>query len=98
MSENAKYASDRGMEIEWKCPVCPGRRGRVDTLDKVLRVDGEFVMVYSIPSIVCVYCGEETFSEEDIEWVRSMLHGDGRKTAKRVTLDAYEFPESNHRV
>ena len=64
----------------------------MDTLDKVLRVDGEFVMVYSIPSIVCVYCGEETFSEEDIEWVRSMLHGDGRKTAKRVTLDAYEFP------
>ena len=40
----------------------------------------------------CVDCGEEMFSDDDIEWVRMMLKGDGRKTAKRVTLDAYDFP------
>ena len=84
----------RGREFDWKCPVCQGRRGREETLDKVLRIDGDFVMVYGIPSIVCVYCGEEIFSDEDIEWVRMMLKGDGRKTAKQVTLDAYNFADA----
>ena len=82
----------RAREIERKCDVCYSRQARVETLDKVLRIDGEFVMVYGIPAEVCVDCGEEMFSDDDIEWVRMMLKGDGRKTAKQVTLDAYDFP------
>ena len=31
-------------EIERKCDVCYSRLARVETLDKVLRIDGEFVM------------------------------------------------------
>lgn len=79
-------------EIERKCDVCYSRLARVETLDKVLRIDGEFVMVYGIPAEVCVDCGEEMFSDDDIERIRATLHGGGRKTAKRVTLDAYDFP------
>ena len=92
MSENVKTALSKSKEIERKCDVCYSRQARLETLDKVLRIDGEFVMVYGIPAEVCVDCGEEMFSHEDIEWVRMMLKGDGRKIAKRVTLDAYDFP------
>ena len=83
---------DKVKEIERKCDVCYSRRAWVETLDKVLRIDGEFVMVYGIPAEVCVDCGEEMFSDDDIERVRAALQGEGRKTAKRVTLNAYDFP------
>ena len=78
-------------EIERKCDVCYSRWARVETLDKILHIDGEFVMVYGIPAEVCVDCGEEMFSDDDIDWVRSMLQGDGRKTAKRVTCGRIRF-------
>ncbi len=84
----------RAREIERECDVCYSRWARVETLDKVLRIDGEFVMVYGLPAEVCVDCGEEMFSDDDIEWVRAMLRGDGRKTAKTVTLDAYHFADA----
>ena len=89
---SADTVSQRGEEVERECDVCYSRRARMETLDKVLRVDGKFVMVYGIPAEVCVDCGEEMLSDEDIEWVRLMLQGEYRKTAKRVTLDAYDFP------
>ena len=78
-------------EIERKCDVCYSRLARVETLDKVLRIDGEFVMVYGIPAEVCVDCGEEMLADEHIERVSAALQGDGRKTACRVTLDVYDF-------
>ena len=94
MSKNADIALDKAREIQRKCDVCYSRQARLETLDKVLRIDGEFVMVYGIPAEVCVDCGEEMFSDEDIEWVRMMMKGDGRKTVKRVTLDAYDFADA----
>ena len=84
--------SQRDREIERKCDVCYSRQARLETLDKVLRIDGEFVMVYGIPVEVCVDCGEEMFSDDDIARVRATLHGEGRKPANWVTLDAYDFP------
>ena len=90
---SADTVSQRGEEIERKCAVCYSRRARAETLDKVLCIDGEFAMVYDIPAEVCVDCGEEMISDEDIEWVRLMLRGECRKTAKWITLKAYNFPE-----
>ena len=84
----------RAREIERKCDVCYSRQARLETLDKVLRIDGEFVMVYGIPVEVCVDCGEEMFSDDDIERVRAALQGGGHKTAKRVALDAYDFADA----
>ena len=81
-------------EIERKCDVCYSRLARVETLDKVLRIDGEFVMVYGIPAEVCVDCGEEMLADDHIERVRAALQGDGQKTAKRVSLDAYDFADA----
>lgn len=91
---NADTVLQRDREIERKCDVCYSRWARVETLDKVLRIDGEFVMVYGIPAEVCVDCGEEMFSDDDIETVRAALQGDDRKTAKRVSLDAYDFADA----
>lgn len=75
----------------YKCGVCRSKYLREDTLDKIFRIDGEFVMVYGIPATVCDNCGELFFSEDDVEKVHVVLHNDKLRTAKQVSIKAYEF-------
>ena len=81
------------MEAIYKCAVaaCPGGAVREDTFDNAYLIDGEHVIVYGVPVIVCVNCGELTFSADNAEKVRVMLFDDDQKPAKRVTIPAFEF-------
>lgn len=79
----------------YKCAVaaCNSNDIRKETLDRVYQIDtGESFIVYGVPVMVCVNCGELTFSADNAEKVRAMLYGeDGHKPAKRVTIPAFEF-------
>ena len=78
----------------YKCAVaaCNSNEVRKETLDRVYQINtGERFIVYGVPVMVCVNCGELTFSIDDTEKVRAMLHGEDEQEPRRVTIPAFEF-------
>lgn len=62
------------------CAVCQAEENREALVDEVFRVDGQYVLVGSLPAVVCGRCGEQTFSRETAEKVRRMIHGEANVT------------------
>ena len=46
------------------CVVCGAKECRQELIDEVFRVQGEYVLVDSIPAMVCVRCGEQSVNRE----------------------------------
>ena len=81
------------MKGKYKCAVaaCPGGAVRKETIDRAYNIgNGKHVLVYGVPVIVCVNCGELSFSIDDIEKASAMLFDDEQKP-KQVTIPAFEF-------
>ena len=57
------------------CPVCNAERNRQERVDEVFRIDGRYVLIGGIPAMVCVRCGEHSFSRQAVEKVRTMVIG-----------------------
>lgn len=57
------------------CGICQAAEGREDLVEEVFRIDGKYVLVGSIPAVVCGRCGEQSFSRETTEKIRRMVHG-----------------------
>ena len=55
------------------CPVCGAERSREELVEEVFHVDDRHVLVGRIPARVCVRCGEQSFSRETAERVRTTL-------------------------
>ena len=72
------------------CPVCHAEESREERVDEVFRIDGQYVLVGGVPAVVCVRCGEQTFSRETTERVRAMVHGEA-KAAKGVSMQVFDF-------
>ena len=72
------------------CPVCGAERSREELVEEVFHVDDRYVLVGRIPARVCVRCGEQSFSRETAERVRSMAHGDA-EPIRAVPLAVFEF-------
>ncbi len=72
------------------CGVCNGKESRRELVEEVLRLEGRYVLVGSVPSTVCQRCGERSFSRETTEKVRQLVHGEA-KAAKSVPMQVYEF-------
>ena len=78
----------------YKCAVaaCNGNEVRKETRDRVYQINtGESFIVYDVPVMVCVNCGELTFSIDNAEKVRAMLYGEDVQKPKRVTIPAFDF-------
>ena len=60
------------------CHVCHAGETLKELVDEVFRINGQSVLVDSIPAMVCGQCGEHTFSRETAEKVRLMVHGEGK--------------------
>ncbi len=52
------------------CGVCRGQGSRSELVEEVFRVDGRYVLVGGVPSMVCQRCGERSFSRETTEKAR----------------------------
>ena len=72
------------------CPACHANESREELTEEIFQIDGRYVLVDHIPAIVCVRCGEETFSREATEKVRLLVHGQAKPT-KSIALQVFEF-------
>jgi len=72
------------------CTVCQSKESREQLTEEIFQIDGKYVLVDRIPATVCIRCGEETFSREITEKVRSLVHGQARPV-KSIALEVFEF-------
>ena len=72
------------------CSVCQSHESREQLTEEIFQIDGKYVLVDRIPATVCVRCGEETFSRETTERVRTLVHSQARPV-KSIALDVFEF-------
>ena len=78
----------------FKCHVCNSEEYRIEYVNEIFKIDSKFHLVENIPATVCSRCGEEIFSREDTEGIRSMLHGNP-EPIKSISLDVFSYqPES----
>ncbi len=59
-------------------------------MDEVFCVEGQYVLVGSIPTEVCGRCGEQSFSRETAERVRILVQ-DEAEVEKLVPMRVYDF-------
>ena len=69
-----------------------------EEVDEVFKIEGEYVLVESIPAEVCTRCGEQSVGLETVETVRQAIHG-GATPARSIELRVFEFaPKENIRT
>lgn len=74
----------------FSCAVCGCQQSRAGLVDEVFNVDGEYVLVESIPAEVCTRCGEQSVSVETFEAVRLAIKG-GTVPARSIQMRVFEF-------
>ena len=72
------------------CAVCHAEENRNELVEEVFRVDGRYVLVDSIPAVVCSRRGEQTFSRDTVEKVRLMVHGEA-KAIRSLPMQVFRF-------
>ncbi len=72
------------------CAVCGCAESRMELVDEVFQIDGEYVMVEGVPAEVCRRCEERSFSRDTTEKVRRTIHEEA-KPAKTVEMRVFEF-------
>lgn len=72
------------------CIVCGAEDYTERLVDEVFNVGGRYVLVGSVPAMVCGRCGEKTFSRESTEKVRRLVH-EGPRAPETVPLEVYRY-------
>ncbi|MBI5309002.1 MAG: YgiT-type zinc finger protein [Planctomycetes bacterium] len=65
-------------------------RAKKEYVNEIFQIDNKRILVEHIPAVVCVRCGEETFSRETTERIRQMVHGEA-KPARSISMDVFTF-------
>ena len=79
----------------FSCAVCGCKQSRLNHVDEVFNVDGEYVLVEHIPAEVCIRCGEQSVSIETSEAVRLAIKG-GAAPARSIQMRVFEFASSGN--
>lgn len=74
----------------FQCHVCGSSEVQEKYITELFHIDDKPVMVEHIPAMVCVRCGEESFSRETTERIRQLVHGLG-KPVRSLTMDVFAF-------
>ena len=72
------------------CSVCGSTEFHQERVSEILQIDGSPVLVENIPAMVCVRCGEPTFSRVTTENVRRLVHGDA-KPIRALKIDVFDY-------
>ena len=72
------------------CGVCQATESREELVEEVFLLDRKYVLVSGIPAVVCVRCGEQSFSRETTEKIRRMVHGQA-EARESVAMDVFDF-------
>ena len=71
------------------CLVCNATESREELVDEVFCIEGQYVLVGSIPAEVCLRCGEQSFNRETAERVRLLVQDETEKAL--VPMRVYDF-------
>ena len=74
----------------YTCAVCGCKQSRMEEVDEVFKIDGEYVLVEHIPAEVCTRCGERSFSREAADAVRHAVNG-GADPTRSIQMRVFEF-------
>ena len=74
----------------YTCPVCGCKQSRMEQVDDVFKIDGEYVLVEGIPAEVCTRCGEQSVSLKTAEAVRQAVNG-GAAPARSIEMRVFDF-------
>ncbi len=74
----------------FRCHVCGSIEKKDDYVTEIFTIDDKPVMVEHIPASICTRCGEETFSRETTEKIRSMVHGKV-KPVRSISMDIFAY-------
>ena len=74
----------------FKCHACSSEESQTEYVSEIFQIDGKFHLVENIPATVCSRCGEEIFSREATEDIRSMLHGKP-EPIKSISIDVFSY-------
>jgi YgiT-type zinc finger domain-containing protein len=74
----------------FRCQVCGAPEARSEVVSEAFLIDGLPVLVEGIPAIVCVRCGDTTFSRATTERIRRMVHGE-TQPVRSVRADVFAF-------
>lgn len=78
-------------EVEMSsCAVCHAEESRNELVAEIFQIDGKYILVDRIPSVVCARCGEQSFSRETTEKIRLLVHGEA-KASKSIAMPVFEF-------
>lgn len=77
------------------CAVCGCKQSRIDLVDEVFNVDGEYVLVERIPAEVCSRCGEQSIGIDTFEKVRSAISG-GSTPARSIQMRVFDFESTEN--
>jgi len=72
------------------CHVCGSTEAKKGYVNEIFQINNKPVLVEHIPVMICVRCGEETFSRETTERVRRMVHGEATPV-KSISMDVFCF-------
>jgi YgiT-type zinc finger domain-containing protein len=73
-----------------RCHVCGSIETKEEYTNEIFQIDNKPVLVEHIPAMVCVRCGEETFTRETTERIRRMVQGEA-KPVKSVSMEVFNF-------
>ena len=74
----------------FRCQVCGAPEARSEVVSEAFLIDGLPALVEGIPAIVCVRCGDTTFSRATTERIRRMVHGE-TQPVRSVRADVFAF-------
>jgi len=74
----------------FRCHVCGSLEAKEEYTDEVFQIEHKHLLVENVPALVCVRCGEKTFSRETTEKVRTLIHGEAQPT-KSVPMEAFTY-------
>lgn len=74
----------------FRCHLCGSTEAKEEHTDEVFQIERKHLLVENVPSLVCVRCGEKSFSRETTEKVRSLIHGETQST-KSIPMEVFTY-------
>ena len=71
----------------FQCNVCGSSEFYEDKVKKVFNINGEIIIVDSIPARICINCREESFSRETLVHIQSIIYGQPKHYIKAKSFD-----------
>ena len=72
----------------FKCNVCGSTEYKDELVNKVFNIDGDIVLVESIPAEVCKRCGEENFTSQTLAHIQNIVYN---KTPEYIKAKKFEY-------